>query len=95
MTLRLLSSGVDTLIVTARGGVRSALLVELEAGRKRARHEGGPVPFELGGSGCELLLKPYGWSGYRYWLASPELELWVGAEEGGAGGSAGGGAGAA
>lgn len=78
MTLRLLSSGVDSLYLSARGGARAALLGELEAARVQAGHEREPVPFDLGVSGWRMLLKPGGWGGYAYWLTSPSAELWLG-----------------
>src|SRR5579859_5982599 len=78
MTLRLLSSGVDSLYLSVNGGVRTALLSELERAKVRAQHERGPVPFEIAETGWRLLLKPNGSGGYAYWLTSAELELWAG-----------------
>jgi hypothetical protein len=78
MTLRLLSSGVDSLYLSVNGGVRAALLAELETAKARAQHEGEAVPYEFAGTGWRLLLKPGGHGGYTYWLGSPDVELWVG-----------------
>jgi hypothetical protein len=78
MTLRLLSSGVDSLYLSVKGGVRAALVVELEAAKERARHEGDAVPFAFAETGWRLLLKPGGHGGYAYWLGSPDVELWIG-----------------
>src|ERR1700730_13407545 len=78
MTLRLLSSGVDSLYLSVNGGVRSALLAELETAQVRAQREGEAVPFAFAEREWRLLLKPGGHGGYAYWLGSPDVELWVG-----------------
>jgi hypothetical protein len=71
MRLRMLAGGVDSLYLSARGGVRSEVWAVLEAAKERAQFEKEPVPLELG-EGWRLLVRPYGHLGYPYWLTSPE-----------------------
>jgi hypothetical protein len=78
MTLRLLSGGVDSLYISARGGLRAEVLSALEAAKERAQHEREAVPFEFERERSRLLLKPAGLWGYPYWLTSPDVEVWLG-----------------
>ena len=80
MTLRLLSSGVDSLYVSAAGGLRAEVLAALEAAQARAQHEREVVPVMFERQPWRLLLKPAGYRGYRYWLTSREVEVWLGRE---------------
>ena len=78
MALTLLSSGVDTLHLSARGGVRAEVLEALEAAKREAQATEDAVPFEFPMTGQAFLLKPYGLRGYGLWLASPDFELLLG-----------------
>ncbi|HSR23705.1 MAG TPA: hypothetical protein VLW53_09150, partial [Candidatus Eisenbacteria bacterium] len=81
MALRVLSSGVDTLHLSARGTVRSEVWAALEEakGRVQAADEAAPFDFDL--TGQAFMLKPHGLRGYAYWLASPDFELLLGRSE--------------
>ncbi len=81
MALRVLSLGVDTLHLSARGAVRAEVWEALEAAKREAQaaEEAVPVDFEL--TGQAFLLKPYGLRGYAYWLTSPDVELLLGRSE--------------
>jgi hypothetical protein len=78
MSVRLLSGGVDSLYLSATGGLRADVLSALEAAQARAQHERESVPVEFERARWRLLLKPAGHRGYRYWLTSPEVEVWLG-----------------
>jgi hypothetical protein len=78
MSVRLLSSGVDSLYVSATGGLRADVLSALEAARARADHERDAVPVAFEREPWRLLLRPQGYRGYRFWLTSPEVEVWLG-----------------
>jgi hypothetical protein len=78
MTVRLLSSGVDSLYLSASGGLRVDLLAALEAAQAKAQHEGEEVPVVFEREPWRLLLRPRGYLGYRYWLTSREVEVWLG-----------------
>lgn len=78
--LRVLSSGVDTLHVSARGTVRADLWDELDAARNQAA-AGEPGPVELGDTGQVFEVQPHGWRFYGLWLRSPDYELMLGRNE--------------
>src|SRR5262245_995061 len=77
MTLRLLSSGVDSIYLSATGGLRTEVLAALDAAQARAQHEREAVPVLFEREPWSLLLKPAGYRGYRYWLTSREVEVWL------------------
>jgi len=81
LALVLLSSGVDTLHLSARGGVRADVWEALEASKREAQATEEAVPFEFPTTGQAFLLKPYGPRGYAYWLTSPDFELLLGRNE--------------
>src|ERR1041385_9123539 len=81
MTLRVLSSGVDTLHMSARGLVRGEVWTALEDAKRRAQSEDEAVPFEFELTGQAVLGRPRGVRGYAYWLASPDFELLLGRSE--------------
>src|SRR5579859_6151458 len=81
MALRVLSSGVDTLHLSARGTVRGEVWEALEAARREAQAAGESVPFGFELTGQAFLLKPHGLRGYAYWLTSPDVELLLGRSE--------------
>ena len=77
----MLSSGVDTLHMSARGAVRGEVWTELEDAERRAQSEDEAVPLDFELMGQAFLLKPYGLRGYAYWLASRDFELLLGRSE--------------
>jgi hypothetical protein len=84
MALRVLASGVDTLQLSARGGVRAELWDALEAAKRQAQAEEAAAPFDFPAAVRASLVKPYGLRGYTYWtywLASPDCELLLGWSE--------------
>ncbi len=83
MKLRLLAGGVDSLYLSAQGGVQQEVWGALEAVKVRAQHEREAVPVEFERAGWRLLLKPHGFRGYPYWLTSPDVEVWLGRREAG------------
>ena len=80
MALRVLSSGVDTLNLSARGAVRADVWEALEAAKRRAAAEEESAPFAFA-TGRAFLVRPYGLRGYTYWLSSPDCELLFGRSE--------------
>lgn len=80
MALRVLSSGVDTLNLSARGAVRAEVWEALEAAKLRAQAEEESAPFAFA-TGRAFLVRPYGLRGYTYWLSSPDCELLFGRSE--------------
>ncbi len=78
--LRVLSSGVDTLHVSAGGTVRAEVWDELDAARNEAA-AGEPGPVELGDTGQVFEVQPHGWRFYGLWLRSPDYELMLGRNE--------------
>ena len=70
MSVRLLSSGVDSLYVSATGGLRADVLSAMEAAQARAEHEKDAVPVVFNREPWRMLLKPQGYRGYRFWLTS-------------------------
>src|SRR5215472_3694683 len=77
MSLRLLSGGVDSLYLSASGGLRAEVLAALETVQARAQHEREAVPVVFEREPWRLVLRPHEHRGYRYWLRSPEVEVWL------------------
>ena len=77
--VRVLSSGVDTLEMTARGRVRGEVWEDLLALQRRAAENGQPELVELAGQ--VFLMQPYGWRNYGLWLRSHNFELMLGCNE--------------
>ncbi len=75
----MLSSGVDTLELTARGEFRAELWDDLVEVRQRAAENERPEPVELAGQG--FIVQPYGWRNYGLWLRSQDFELMLGCNE--------------
>ena len=79
--MKVLSTGVDTLNLAARGVVWREAWELLDEAQQRARHEGDSQPVEFPMTGQAFLLKPYGLRGHAYWLTSPDFELILGRSE--------------
>jgi hypothetical protein len=79
--VRVRSTGIDTLNLTARGKLRDEA-VELVAGRQsEARVSEEPQLVEFPITSQAFMVKPFGWRGYTYWLSSPDFELMLGKSE--------------
>ena len=79
--MRVLSTGLDTLNLAAKGVVRSEvwdLLAEAKL-RAQAAEQADPIDFPI--TGQAFLLRPYGVRGYTCWLSSPDFELMLGTSE--------------
>src|SRR5947209_18533561 len=81
MAITILSSGIDTLHVSARGDLRAAGLERLEETKRRAQEGESQVPIEFPVTGQAFLMKPFGLRGYAFWLTSPDFELVIGKGE--------------
>lgn len=81
MSIAVLSAGIDTLHVSARGQLKSSVQKGLEEAKVRAQSVEEPVPFELPVTSQAFLMKPFGLRGYTYWLTSPDFELVLGKGE--------------
>ena len=77
--VRILASGIDSLYASVRGELVEGLLRILDELRTASPDE--EIPITLSGPTPDLLLRPYGWRGYRFWLSSPRYELFLGAAE--------------
>jgi hypothetical protein len=77
--VRVLSSGVDTLELTARGKVREVVWADLLDVQRRAVQNEQPESVELAGQA--FLVQPYGWRNYGLWLRSDDFELMLGCNE--------------
>ena len=77
--MRVLSSGVDTLELTARGKVREAVWADLLDVQRRAAENEQPESVELAGQA--FLVQPHGWRNYGLWLRSDSFELMLGCNE--------------
>jgi hypothetical protein len=76
---KVLSSGVDTLHLSARGTLDEAVMAEVEAARDQAKEEGEPVRFEVPGGA--FLVRGHGARFYHHLLNSSDLDLKLGAGE--------------
>jgi len=81
MPIAVLSAGIDTLHLSARGQLKSSVREDLEEAKVRALAAEEPVPFELPVTSQAFLMKPFGLRGYAYWLTSPDFELVLGKGE--------------
>lgn len=70
------SSGVDSLYVSARGKLVDGLLDWLGRMREMCCEEATPFAFDE--SEGYFLFRPHGWRRYAYWLSSPRFELMIG-----------------
>jgi hypothetical protein len=77
--LRVLASGIDSLYASARGELVDGLLQVLTELRRFSPD--ADVPLNLHGGPPDLMLRRYGWRGYRFWLSSPRYEIAVGAAD--------------
>jgi hypothetical protein len=78
MAIEVLSSGIDTLHLSARGDLRARVREILEAAKTRAQDSDESVPIEFPSTSQPFLLKPFGLRGYSYWLSSSDFELALG-----------------
>jgi hypothetical protein len=76
---KVLSSGVDTLHLSARGTLDEAVMADVEAARDQAREEGEPARFEVPGGA--FLVRGHGARFYHHLLNSSDLDLKLGAGE--------------
>lgn len=77
----MLSSGVDTLHLSCKGPVRSALWPLLEAAKREAQEAQEPVMLDMPATGRRFAVRPYGLRVHAYWLSSPDCELIVGTND--------------
>ncbi len=77
--LRVLSSGVDSVYLSARGDFREGVLGDLEGWRDQAKDTGQPVRVKLWRTGAPFLVKEHGARGYSFLLTSDDMDLAVGA----------------
>jgi len=75
--LRVLSSGIDSLYVSFRGGVDADRLDELDVLKASAQEIGHPQVASLGVD-RRALVQPSGWGSYRYWLRCGDFDVFVG-----------------
>jgi hypothetical protein len=78
--MKVLSTGVDTLNLAAKGIVRPEVWELLEEAQQRARleKEMQPVEFPMTAQAFLVKLLPHGLRGHAYWLTSPDFELILG-----------------
>jgi hypothetical protein len=81
MAIEVLSAGIDTLHLSARGDLRASVRKILEESKTRAQETEESVPVEFPSTSQAFLLKPFGLRGYSYWLTSPDFELVLGRSE--------------
>ena len=79
--MRVLSSGIDTLNLAAKGHVRPEVWELLDEAQQRARQEEESLPLEFPMTAQVFLIKPHGLRGHAYWLSSPDFELILGRSE--------------
>jgi hypothetical protein len=79
--VRVLSTGIDTLNLAAKGVVRTEVWELVEEAQQRARLEEELQPVEFPVTAQAFLVKPHGLRGYAYWLTSPDFELILGKSE--------------
>ncbi|MHB8510113.1 MAG: hypothetical protein ACYDGR_15975 [Candidatus Dormibacteria bacterium] len=78
--MKVLSAGVDSLYLSAKGELREGVIELLASKRDEARAAGGAsvVAFSPEDS---FLIREHGWRGYPFWLSSPSRELFLGAAD--------------
>jgi hypothetical protein len=74
--LRAVSSGIDSIYVSAKGYLRDGLIKLLDDARLAADGETCALQFDA--AERNFLLVPYGWRGYRFWLKSLGYDLMIG-----------------
>src|SRR5262245_41670460 len=79
--MRVLSTGIDTLNLAAKGVVRPEVWELLTEAQQRARIEEESQPIEFLMTGQAFLIKSHGLRGHTYWLTSPDFELILGRSE--------------
>jgi hypothetical protein len=78
MSMRVLTSGIDSLYFSVRAAVRAEAWELLKRAKDRAEFEREPAPLEFPLTGQAFMVKPHGWRGYTFWATSPDFELMVG-----------------
>jgi len=81
MSMRVLTSGIDSLYFSVRSPVRAEAWALLKRAKDRAEHERELAPVDFPLTGQAFLVKPHGWRGYTFWATSPDFELMVGKSE--------------
>lgn len=76
--MKVLSTGIDTLNLAAKGVVRSEVWELLAEAQQRARMEDESQLVEFPMTAQAFLIKPHGLRGHTYWLTSPDFELVLG-----------------
>jgi len=79
--MKVLSSGIDTLNMAAKGQVQPEVWELLAEAQQRARLEEESQPVEFPMTGQAFLVKPHGLRDHTYWLTSPDFELILGKSE--------------
>jgi hypothetical protein len=79
--MKVLSTGIDTLNLAAKGHVRPEVWELLAEAQQRARLEEESQPVEFPMTAQAFLVKPHGLRGHMYWLSSPDFELILGRSE--------------
>ena len=77
--LGVVSSGIDSLYVSAKGELFDGLLDWLRSMRELGGTEATAFAFHP--DEASFLLRPHGWRGYPFWLGSPRFEVMVGSKE--------------
>jgi hypothetical protein len=77
MTLRVISSGVDSLYASAKGKLWDGLPSVLR--NMRELNPDQEIVFDLHAEAGSYLLRPHGWRGYPFWISSPTHEFYLGA----------------
>jgi len=78
--VRVLSSGIDSLYLSASGHLSDGLTLCLS--RMVEMAAGEPVPFSFDGDAeADMVLRLHGWRGYPYWISSPRFEVCIGASK--------------
>jgi hypothetical protein len=76
-SVRVLTSGIDSLYLSVQGEVRPEVAESLERLKATARECGYGQPVEQGGVG-KAVVQPSGWGRYRYWLRCDGFDVFVG-----------------
>jgi hypothetical protein len=79
-TIRVLSSGIDSLYVSYSGEVGTECLDALEVSKATAQASGQPSVLDFGAR--KTLLQPSGWGSYRHWLRCGDFDVFLGRGKG-------------
>ena len=79
--MKVLSAGIDSLNLAAKGQVRPEVWELLAETQQQARLEEESQPIEFPMTAQPFLIKPHGLRGHTYWLTSPDFELILGKSE--------------